>query len=44
MGEEEYKCACQVCDCLIVDEYVNGDIDENGICERCFREHVEMDG
>jgi hypothetical protein len=36
------KCVC-VCDCVIVDEFVNGDTDLNGICEVCFRDCVKVD-
>lgn len=36
------KCACD-CGCVIVDEFVNGDTDLNGICEKCFRDCVKAD-
>jgi hypothetical protein len=36
------KCAC-ACDCLLIDDFVNGETDLNGICETCFRDCVEVD-
>lgn len=39
----DYKCACRECDCQTVDEFVNGETDENGTCEDCFRDHTVCD-
>lgn len=36
------NCACSKHDCKVIDEYVNGDTDTNGICEDCFRDCVEI--